>query len=147
MEKFYSRKIVINKEQNLLRLDQALARLSNFTRSQIKILILNENVIKKDTAVKDASYRVKKGEEYFLKLIIPKEEKFISEDIPLDIIFEDNDIIVINKSAGMVTHPAPGNETGTLVNALLNHTDRKLSTINEKNRPGIVHRLDKETSG
>ncbi len=147
MEKFYSRKIVINKEQNLLRLDQALARLSNFTRSQIKILILNENVKKEGTTVKDASYKVKEGEEYFLTLVIPREEKYISEDIPLDIIFEDNDIIIINKRAGMVTHPAPGNETGTLVNALLSHTGRKLSTINEKNRPGIVHRLDKETSG
>ena len=147
MEKFYSRKIIINKEQNQLRLDQALAKLSNFTRSQIKILLLNENIETENKVIKESSYRVKEGEKYILKLVIPKEQKFEAEDIPLDIVFEDNDIIIINKSAGMVTHPAPGNATGTLVNALLNHTDNNLSNINENNRPGIVHRLDKETSG
>lgn len=146
MEKFYNLKILINKEQNLFRLDQALAKLSNFTRSQIKILLSNGNIKTKDLAIKDASYRVKEGEEYFLNIIVPKEEKFAAENIPLDIIFEDNDIMIINKFAGMVTHPAPGNKSGTLVNALLNYTN-KLSNINENNRPGIVHRLDKETSG
>ena len=147
MEKFYNCKLIINKEQNLFRLDQALAKLSNFTRSQIKILLLNGNIKKNQEISKDASYRVKEGEEYFLNLIINKEEKFQGENIPLDIIFEDNDIIIINKQAGMVTHPAPGNKSGTLVNALLNHTKNNLSSINESNRPGIVHRLDKETSG
>ena len=82
-----------------------------------------------------------------MSLQIPKQEKFIAEDIPLDIIFEDDDIIIINKVAGMVTHPAPGNQNGTLVHALLNHTSDKLSSINKNNRPGIVHRLDKDTSG
>lgn len=147
MEKFYNRKIIINKEQNQLRLDQALAKLSNFTRSQIKILLLNENVETGSKIIKDASYRVKEGEKYMLKLIIPIEQKFEAENIPLHIVFEDNDIIIVNKSAGMVTHPAPGNTSGTLVNALLNHTNSNLSNINENNRPGIVHRLDKETSG
>jgi 23S rRNA pseudouridine1911/1915/1917 synthase len=147
MEKFYSRKIKINKEQNLFRLDQALSKLSNFTRSQIKILLTNGNIKKNEKIVKEASYRVKESEEYILNLIIPQEEKFEAENIPLDIIFEDNDIIIINKHAGMVTHPSPGNNHGTLVNALLNHTNNQLSTINQKNRPGIVHRLDKETSG
>ena len=147
MEKFYNHKLTINKEQNQLRLDQALAKLSNFTRSQIKILILSGNIKKKEQIIKETSYRVKVGEEYFLNIIVPKEEKFEAEDIPLDIIFEDSDIIIINKLAGMVTHPAPGNNNGTLVNALLNHTKNKLSNINNNNRPGIVHRLDKETSG
>ena len=147
MEKFYSRKLRINKEQNLFRLDQALTKLSNFTRSQIKILLANGNIKKNDEISKDASYRVKEGEEYFLNLVVNREEKFHAENIPLDIIFEDEDLIIINKHSGMVTHPAPGNNTGTLVNALLNHTKYKLSTINESNRPGIVHRLDKETSG
>ena len=147
MKKFYSCKLKINKEQNLFRLDQALAKLSNFTRSQIKILLANGNIKKNEEISKEASYRVKEGEEYFLNLIIPQKENFQPEDIPLDIIFEDNDIIIINKKSGMVTHPAPGNKNGTLVNALLSHTKYKLSTINENNRPGIVHRLDKETSG
>jgi len=147
MEKFYSRKIIINKEQNLFRLDQALAKLSNFTRSQIKILITSGNIKNNDQISRDASYKVKKGEEYILNLKIPKQEKFEAENIPLEIVFEDDDIIIINKIAGMVTHPAPGNFNGTLVNALLNHTNSKLSNVNESNRPGIVHRLDKETSG
>ena len=147
MKKFYSRKIIINKEQNFFRLDQALAKLSNFTRSQIKILLTNGNIKKNEEITKDASYRVKKGEKYILDLPEPKEEKFEAENIPLNILFEDDDIIIINKNAGMVTHPAPGNVNGTLVNALLNYTNYKLSSINENNRPGIVHRLDKETSG
>ena len=147
MEKFYSRKIIINKEQNLFRLDQALAKLSNFTRSQIKILITNGNIKNNEQIAKDASYRVKEGEKYILNLTIPREEKFEAENIPLEIIYEDEDIIIINKKAGMVTHPAPGHLNGTLVNALLNHTNKKLSSVNESNRPGIVHRLDKETSG
>jgi len=147
MEKFYSRKILINKEQNQFRLDQALAKSSNFTRSQIKILLLNENVTINEKIIKNPSCKVKEGEVYVLNLMITTQQKFEAEDIPLDIIFEDDDIIIINKSAGMVTHPAPGNSNGTLVNALLNYTKNKLSNINENNRPGIVHRLDKETSG
>ena len=147
MEKFYSRKLIINKEQNQFRLDQALAKLSNFTRSQIKILLLSGNVKKNDQIIKEISYRVKIGEEYNLNIIISKEEKFEAEDIPLDIVFEDNDIIIINKFSGIVTHPAPGNRSGTLVNALLNYAKNNLSNINSGNRPGIVHRLDKETSG
>ena len=147
MEKFYNHKIIINKEQNKFRLDQALAKLSNFTRSQIKILLSNGNITLSDLSIKEASYRVQEGEIYILNLEIPRQEKHEAEDISLDIIFEDEDIIIVNKLAGMVTHPAPGNNNGTLVNALLNHTKNNLSNINESNRPGIVHRLDKETSG
>ena len=147
MEKFYNHKLVINKEQNQLRLDQALAKLSNFTRSQIKILLLSGNVKRDGDIIKETSYRVKTSEEYFLSIVAFKEEKFEAEDIPLDIIFEDDDIIIINKIAGIVTHPAPGNKNGTLVNALLNYAKNNLSDINHNNRPGIVHRLDKETSG
>ena len=147
MEKFYNHKLIINKEQNQLRLDQALTKISNFTRSQIKILILNGNVKKNEQIITEASYRVKIGEEYILNITVSGEEKFEAEDIPLDIFFEDNDIIIINKFAGIVTHPAPGNNSGTLVNALLNHSKNNLSNINDNNRPGIVHRLDKETSG
>lgn len=147
MEKFYNIKIKINKEQNNHRLDQALAKLSNFTRSQIKILLINENIKTDKGLLNNASYRVKEGEIYNLNLEIPKMEKFEAEDINLEIIFEDEDIIIINKLAGMVVHPAPGNQNGTLVNALLNYTNNNLSNINDANRPGIVHRLDKETSG
>ena len=147
MEKFYNHKFIINKEQNKLRLDQALAKISNLTRSKIKLLILSGNVKLNKKIFKEISYRVKVGEEYTLNIIVPKEEKFEAEDIPLDIIYEDKDIIIINKFAGIVTHPAPGNSSGTLVNALLNYNKNSLSNINDSNRPGIVHRLDKETSG
>ena len=147
MNKFYNHKIRINKEQNLNRLDQALAQLSKFTRSQIKVLLTNDNIKKDGNNFKDASYKVKGGEEYEINEPITPLKNIDAENIPLDIVYEDEDIVVINKSAGMVTHPAPGNNNGTLVNALMYHTKNKLSNISINNRPGIVHRLDKETSG
>ena len=146
MEKIYNLKILINKEQNNSRLDLALANLSNLTRSQIKILLLKDNIRNNTNIIKDASYKVKIGERYIINFSI-QEEKFEAEDIPLDIFFEDDDIIIVNKNSGMVTHPAPGNFNGTLVNALLNYSKSNLSNVNTNNRPGIVHRLDKETSG
>ena len=147
MKKFYTHKIIINKEQNLLRLDQALANLSNLSRSRIKNLISSQKIEKNDVCILEPSLKVKIGETYILYPASPIEDKFEAEDIPLNIIYEDNDIIIINKSAGMVTHPAPGNYSGTVVNALLNYNKNQLSSVNEANRPGIVHRLDKETSG
>ena len=147
MDKFYNQKLKINKAQNLNRLDQALVELSKkFTRSQIKSFIKNHNITKNGIIIKNASHKVKQNEEYILNIPTSSKSKFEPEDIPLDIIYEDDEIIVINKKAGMVTHPAPGNHTGTLVHALLNHSKNKLSNLNN-NRPGIVHRLDKETSG
>lgn len=147
MNEFYNQKITINKEENLKRLDYALAKLSNLTRSQIKILLEKGNIKKNQEIIKNASYKVKFGENYNIYLRIFTEEKFKAEDIPLNILFEDNDIMIINKISGMVTHPAPGNKNGTLVNALLNYSKNNLSNIDDNNRPGIVHRLDKETSG
>ena len=146
MNDFYTQKIVINKEQKNQRLDKALSNLLNkYTRSQIKILIQNKNILKNGETINDVSYKVKQGEEYLLNFPIIKKTKHKPEKIPLDIVYQDEYIMVINKEAGMVTHPAPSNQTGTLVNALLNN-NQKLSLINES-RPGIVHRLDKETSG
>ena len=147
MKKFYNRKIIINKEQNLQRLDQALAKLSDSTRSQIKILINKGNILKDGVVFKDASYKVKQNEKFIIQLQISEDTRFQPENIPLDIVYEDSELMVVNKVSGMVTHPAPGNNYGTLVNALLNYNKENLSDINEKNRPGIIHRLDKETSG
>ena len=92
-------------------------------------------------------YKVAAGDE--IQLILPPAEEIEArpEDIPLDIVYEDEDLLVVNKPRGMVVHPAPGNESGTLVNALLWHCKGKLSSINGKMRPGIVHRIDKDTSG
>ena len=82
-----------------------------------------------------------------MSLVYIRPKKYEPEELNLEIIYEDEDLLVINKKAGMVTHPAPGNENGTLVNALLYYTKNKLSKINNNSRPGIVHRLDKDTSG
>ena len=87
------------------------------------------------------------GEEVALDLPEPKELEVLPQDIPLDILYEDDDLLVVNKPRGMVVHPAPGNEEGTLVNALLWHCKGQLSAINGVHRPGIVHRIDKDTSG
>ena len=99
MEKFYKRKIVINKEQNLQRLDQALAKLSDLTRSQIKILINKGNIIKDGEVFKDASYKVKENEDFILQLEILDDTKFQAENIPLDIVYEDSELMVINKES------------------------------------------------
>ena len=148
MKKFYTHKIKINKDQNFKRLDQALTKLlDKFTRSQVKILLQNQNVKKGEKIISEASYKVKEGEEYIIVIPNTQQTTYQPENIPLNIKYEDEDIIVINKVAGMVTHPATGNQSSTLVHALLNHTNNQLSSINENNRPGIVHRLDKDTSG
>ena len=148
MSEFYNIKITINKELSAIRLDKVLTKkIDKFSRSQIKILIQNGNVKKNNKIFNDSSYLVKEGDSFDINIIERKSTKYKPENINLDIIYEDSDLIIINKQSGIVTHPAPGNETGTLVQALLNHSANKLSTINGNNRPGIVHRLDKETSG
>lgn len=148
MQSFETKKIIINKSQANNRLDQALTKLiDKYSRSQIKILLQNKNVKKSNKIIINTSYKVKEGEIFYIKIpkLIPLSIK--SQKIPLNIVYEDNDLLVINKPAGIVTHPAPGNQKNTLVNALLYHTKNKLSSVNNSNRPGIIHRLDKDTSG
>jgi len=148
MSDFYNLKVNINKAQSTKRLDKALTNiLVKFSRSYIKILIENDNVKKNNKIINDPSYLVKEGEIFEVSLIYNRPKKYDPEELNLEIIYEDKDLLVINKQTGMVTHPAPGNETGTLVNALLYYTKNKLSKINNNSRPGIVHRLDKDTSG
>ena len=148
MSDFYNLKVNINKAESTKRLDKALTNiLGKFSRSHIKILIENGNVKKNNKIINDSSYIVKAGEIFEVSLVYIRPKKFEPEEIKLEIIYEDEDLLVINKKAGMVTHPAPGNENGTLVNALLYYTKNKLSKINNNSRPGIVHRLDKDTSG
>lgn len=116
------------------------------TRSKIQKLIKSELVFVNGKIVK-ANYLVNPGDIIDVTIpISPRPEETIPEEIPLDIVYEDEDLLIVNKPAGMVTHPAFGNYTGTLVNALLAYTN-KLSQLNDKGRPGIVHRLDKNTSG
>ncbi len=148
MKETYTHKVKINKELSSVRLDKILTRkLEKFSRMQIKMLIKSGNVKLDNQLILDPSYLVRENDNFEITIIRPKEIKYIGEDIQLNIIYEDDDLIVIDKQAGIVTHPAPGNQTGTLVQALIYHAKNKLSDINGNNRPGIVHRLDKNTSG
>ncbi len=130
------------------RLDGALAKgLSVFSRSRVKDLIVKGAVSINGEIVTEPKHRLKLGDEIVLLAPEPEDAEPVPEDIPLDILYEDDALIVINKPVGMVVHPAPGNLTGTLVNALLFHCGSSLKGIGGVKRPGIVHRLDKDTSG
>lgn len=121
-------------------------QIENATRSKVQKLISDKRVFVNGIIVK-SNYLVKPFDVIEASHpILPKPDETEPEEIPLEIIFEDNFLIVVNKPAGMVAHPAYANYTGTLVNALLHHT-KKLSSLNEVSRPGIVHRIDKDTSG
>ena len=148
MNEFYNLKLTINKQLSSQRLDKVLvSKLEGYSRTQIKTLILNGNVCLDEKEIKDPSYITKENENYFINIILKQETKHSAENIDLNIIFEDEDLIVINKPPNLVMHPAPGNESGTLVNALMHYTNNKLSNLDDNARPGIVHRLDKDTSG
>ena len=139
-------KIVYPIDSGLMRLDQFLSReLATETRSAIQRLIESGNILVNGGIVRP-SLKLKGGEEITVDLPEPVEAKPAPEAIPLDVLYEDGDLIVINKPAGMVVHPGAGNSSGTLVNALLAHC-RDLSGVGGELRPGIVHRLDKGTSG
>src|SRR3990167_43841 len=146
MDSFYT--LYVTSPDQGMRLDKFLAlHLPGLSRTRLSSLIAEGHVNIKENLKISASLKVKEGQRIEVN-IPPLVEAFPSpEEIPLEILYEDTDIIVINKPAGMVVHPAPGNHTGTLVNALLNHCGDTLSGINGVKRPGIVHRLDKETSG
>lgn len=128
------------------RFDAYLAQELELSRAFAKQLIEEAHVVVNERPVKP-NYRLKEGDQIRVELTAQEELRAVPEDIPLDILYEDKDIIVINKPRGMVVHPAPGNPAGTLVNALLYHCRGELSGINGVIRPGIVHRLDKDTSG
>ena len=148
MNEFYNLKLTINKQLSSQRLDKVLvSKLEGYSRTQIKTLILNGNVSLDKKEIKDPSYITKENENYFINIILKQETKHSAENIDLNIIFEDEDLIVINKPPNLVMHPAPGNESGTLVNALMHYTNNQLSNLDDNSRPGIVHRLDKDTSG
>ncbi len=140
-------KFEISEKRKKERIDTFLANsIENATRSKIQKLIKAEYVYVNGKPVKP-NYIIGSGDIIDVTIpVSPRPEKAEAEDIPLEIIYEDEYLIVVNKPAGLVVHPALGNFTGTLVNALLHHT-KKLSEVNENFRPGIVHRLDKETSG
>lgn len=137
--------VIVNDEDAGQRVDVYLSGKLGVSRSNMQNL-LEEGRVSRGSKVLKANYKIKAGEEIAVTLPEPEPLEVQAENIPLDIIFEDEDVVVINKLRGMVVHPAPGNYTGTLVNALLYHC-KNLSGINNVIRPGIVHRLDKDTSG
>jgi 23S rRNA pseudouridine1911/1915/1917 synthase len=137
--------IYVGEEDNE-RLDTYIAdELDEISRTYIQKLI-KENLVLVNGKTMKARYLVKEGDYIRIELPQPKKLEINAENIPIDIVYEDEDVVIVNKSQGMVVHPAPGNYNGTLVNALLYHID-SLSSINGIIRPGIVHRLDKDTSG
>lgn len=138
--------LTVDERDEGLRIDKYLSQIfEDKSRSFIQGLIEKENV-KVNNKIPKSNYKLKRNDE--IEIIMPEPEilSVEPEDIPIDIIYEDEDVIVVNKHQGMVVHPAPGNYRGTLVNALLYHC-KDLSSINGIIRPGIVHRIDKDTSG
>lgn len=127
------------------RADVFLAAKLGVSRSNVQKL-LEDGRVKRGEKIIKANYKVRAAEMFVVDIPEPEPIEAVPENIPLDIIYEDDDVVVLNKARGMVVHPAPGNYTGTLVNALLYHCSN-LSGINSAIRPGIVHRLDKDTSG
>lgn len=138
---------IVFEEKESTRIDGFIScNIEDISRSYSQKLIESGNVLVNGAIVTSKKEKLKTGDEILIYMPEPEELKILAEDIKIDIVYEDNDVIIVNKPQGMVVHPAPGNYTGTLVNALMYHTER-LSSINGIIRPGIVHRIDKNTSG
>jgi 23S rRNA pseudouridine1911/1915/1917 synthase len=140
-------KIAIARSDAGERLDRVLAARTAHSRSRLKALILDGKVAIGPRTIRDPSYRVNAGDMISLTVPPPEPAEPAGEHIPLDVVFEDDEIIVIEKPSGLVVHPAAGHGSGTLVNALIAHCGDSLSGIGGVKRPGIVHRLDKDTTG
>ncbi len=139
-------KVAVKIKQETGRIDKALSEiLSSYSRSQIQQWLKEKNIAVNGEIVR-ANYQVKSGDKVQITIPDPEELEVLPENIPLEIVYEDQDVLVINKPQGMVVHPSAGHPKGTLVNALLYHA-KNLSGINGVIRPGIVHRIDKDTSG
>lgn len=139
--------LTVGEEYDGSRIDKYLSEvLSELSRSYIQKLIEEGRILTAGKPVK-ANLKVKTGQAVTLYLPEPKEAEIVPEELPLDILYEDKDFIIINKQKGMVVHPAAGHASGTLVNALLYHCRGELSGINGVLRPGIVHRIDRDTTG
>lgn len=130
-----------------IRLDAVISsKLTEYTRSYVQKLIKDE-LVSVNQSIKKSNYKCKDGDMISVEIPPLKELDIQPEDIPLDIVYEDHDVIIVNKPKGLVVHPAAGHEGGTLVNALLYHCKDNLSGINGVLRPGIVHRIDRDTTG
>jgi 23S rRNA pseudouridine1911/1915/1917 synthase len=140
--------VTVAGDEGSVRLDRVLAaRLPELSRSRLKALILAGQVRLKAALIRDPAYHVTPGDTIIIDVPESAPAEPVAENIALDIVYEDDDIIVIDKPKGLVVHPAAGHERGTLVNALIAHCGASLSGIGGVRRPGIVHRLDKDTTG
>ena len=136
------------KSDDTCRLDVLISsKIDSYTRSYFTGLIADGKVTVNGKTVTKAGYKVAPGDEITVDIPEPLSDETVAQDIPLDILYEDDDLIIINKPQGMVVHPGAGHHDQTLVNALLAHCEGNLSDINGVIRPGIVHRIDKDTSG
>lgn len=130
-----------------LRIDKYLSeKMTDFSRSFLQNLLAKELVCVNGKPVK-ANYKLRLGDEISVQIPPQKEVEIVAEDIPLSILYEDDDVLIVNKPKGMVVHPSAGHESGTLVNAIMYHCKDNLSGINGEIRPGIVHRIDMDTTG
>lgn len=145
-ERINIKTIYVKQKDEGKRIDTYLAINTEFSRTNIQRLIENEKILVNGKKTK-VSYKVQEKDEIKIEEEEPKEISLKAQDIPVDILYEDKDIIVVNKPKGMVVHPANGNPDGTLVNAIMAICKDSLSGIGGEIRPGIVHRLDKDTSG
>ena len=147
-ELFEHHRFKVDKGQSLLRIDKYLsARMENVSRTRIQNAANAGNILVNNNPVRP-NYKVKPND--IVQIVLPnppREIELIPENIPLNIVYEDDDVIVVNKEAGMVVHPAYGNYKGTLVNALIYHFGELPSSSESEERPGLVHRIDKNTSG
>lgn len=137
---------IVSKENSGIRIDKFIADNYDLTRSAIQKLIENNNILVNNKTI-SKNYKLREGDNVIINVPEPVELDIIPQDIPVEIVYEDDELLVVNKPKAMVVHPAAGNPDGTLVNALLYHCKGRLSNINGVIRPGIVHRIDKNTSG
>ncbi len=138
---------IVTAQESGERIDALLAHMVEGLSRSAAVRLIERGCVRKNGVCVPKSYRVQAGESFAVTLQEAEEVPLVAQDIPLDVVFEDGDVIVVNKPRGMVVHPAPGHPDGTLVNALLQHCGDSLSGIGGEKRPGIVHRIDMDTSG
>jgi 23S rRNA pseudouridine1911/1915/1917 synthase len=141
------RVVTITAQEGGDRIDALLARHEDIRSRNAAVRLIENGLVTKAGVVLRKNYRVQPGDVFSVTLPEPEQTQAVAQDIPLDVVYEDEDVIVVNKPRGLVVHPAPGHPDGTLVNALLAHCGDSLSGIGGQIRPGIVHRIDKDTSG
>ena len=139
--------LIAEDQDKNLRIDLFLSKKKELSRTRIKNLILTKNLKINNKITVDPSKKISKGDKIIFKITEPKKASLKPYNYKLDIFYEDKDLIVVNKSSGISMHPGAGNYDNTLVNALINYNGKKLSSIGDELRPGIVHRIDKDTSG